>query len=103
MNIMHSLNCICKFYACKFNSFDRFCGLVVRVPGYRSRGHRFDSWHYQILLRSNGSGTGSTSIVGTIEELLERKRSGSSLESREYGRGDRYDGHATPYTCKSWH
>jgi hypothetical protein len=22
----------------------RFCGLVVRVPGYRSRGPGFDSW-----------------------------------------------------------
>jgi hypothetical protein len=23
------------------------CGLVVRVPGYRSRGTEFDSWRYQ--------------------------------------------------------
>jgi hypothetical protein len=35
---------------------DRLCGLVVRVPGYRSRGIRFDS----DSLRSSGSGTGST-------------------------------------------
>jgi hypothetical protein len=27
---------------------DRLCGLVVRVPGYRSRGARFDSQRYQI-------------------------------------------------------
>jgi hypothetical protein len=28
---------------------DRPCGLVVRVPGYRSKGSGFDSWHYQIF------------------------------------------------------
>jgi hypothetical protein len=28
---------------------DRLCGLVVRVPGYRSRGSEFDSRRYQIF------------------------------------------------------
>jgi hypothetical protein len=28
---------------------DRLCGLVVRAPGYKSRGLGFDSWRYQIL------------------------------------------------------
>jgi hypothetical protein len=28
---------------------DRLCGLVVRVPGYRSRGPEFDSGRYQIF------------------------------------------------------
>jgi hypothetical protein len=28
---------------------DRFCGLVVRVPGYRSRGSVFDSRCYEIF------------------------------------------------------
>jgi hypothetical protein len=28
---------------------DSLCGLVVRVPGYRSRGPGFDSRHYQIF------------------------------------------------------
>jgi hypothetical protein len=32
---------------------------------------------------------GELSLVSTIEELLERKSSGSGLESREYGRRDR--------------
>jgi hypothetical protein len=26
---------------------DHLCGLVVRVPGYRSRDPGFNSWHYQ--------------------------------------------------------
>jgi hypothetical protein len=30
----------------------------------------------------------SLSLVDTIEELLERKSSGSALENREYGRRD---------------
>jgi hypothetical protein len=28
---------------------DRLCGLVVRNPGYTSRGPGFDSWSYQIF------------------------------------------------------
>jgi hypothetical protein len=36
-------------YFCQFMlGGDRLCGLVVRVPGYRSRGPRFDSRRYQI-------------------------------------------------------
>jgi hypothetical protein len=31
---------------------------------------------------------GSLSLVSTVEELLERKSSGSGLENREYGRRD---------------
>jgi hypothetical protein len=30
-------------------SLYRLCGLVVRVPGYRSRGPGFDSQRYQIF------------------------------------------------------
>jgi hypothetical protein len=38
---------------------DRLCGLVVRVPGYRSGGPGFDSRALQGK-KSSGSGTGST-------------------------------------------
>jgi hypothetical protein len=31
---------------------------------------------------------GPLSVVNTVEELLDRKSSGSGLESREYGRKD---------------
>jgi hypothetical protein len=49
------------------------CGLVVRVPGYRSRGPGFDSLRYQILCEIVGLERGPFSLVRIIEELLERK------------------------------
>jgi hypothetical protein len=55
-------------------------GLVVRVPGYGSRGPGY--------LEAVGLEQGSLSLVSTIEKLLERKSSGSSLEIREYCRRD---------------
>jgi hypothetical protein len=45
------------------------------------------------FLRSSGSGTGSTQPLSTIEELLERKSSGSGLEDRKVIRSADY---ATP-------
>jgi hypothetical protein len=67
---------------------DGLCGLVVRVPGYRSRGPGFHSRRYQIFWEVVGLERGSLSLVSTIEELLEWKSSGYGLENREYGRGD---------------
>jgi hypothetical protein len=66
--------------------FNRLCGLVVIVPGYRSRVPGFDSQRYQIFWEVVGLERGPFSLVSAIEELLGRKRSCSGLESREYGR-----------------
>jgi hypothetical protein len=51
--------------------FDRLCGLVVRVSGYRSRGIGFDSRRYQIFSEVVGLERGPLSLVRIIEELLE--------------------------------
>jgi hypothetical protein len=67
---------------------DRLYGLVVRVPGYRSRGPRFDSRCHQIFWEVVGLERCPLSLVSTSEELLGRDSSGSGLENREYGRGD---------------
>jgi hypothetical protein len=68
-----------------------FCGWRV-LRGQRSRlqiqRSGFDSRRYQIFCEVLGLERGPLSLVSTIEELLERKSSDSSLENREYGRGD---------------
>jgi hypothetical protein len=46
----------------------------------------FDSRHFQISWDVVGLERGPLSLVSTTEDLLERKSSGSGLESREYGR-----------------
>jgi hypothetical protein len=61
---------------------DRLCGLVVRVRGCRSRGPGFDSRCYQIFLEVVSLERGPLSLVRIIEELLERKSSGSGEENR---------------------
>jgi hypothetical protein len=67
---------------------DHLCDLVVRVPGYRSGGPGFNSRHYQILWEVLGLERSPLSLVSTIEELLGRNSSGSSLEIWDYGRRD---------------
>jgi hypothetical protein len=46
------------------------CGLVVRVPGYRSRGPGLDSRCYQIFWEVVGLELGPLSLVRITEELL---------------------------------
>jgi hypothetical protein len=58
------------------------CDLVVRIPGYSSRGHGFDSWHYQIFCEVVGVERGPLSLVSTTEELLGRNSGDSGLENR---------------------
>jgi hypothetical protein len=48
----------------------------------------FDFRRYQIFREVVGLERGPLSLVSTIEELLERKSSGSGLEIREYGLKD---------------
>jgi hypothetical protein len=55
--------------------------LQIQRPG-------FDSHPYQIFWEVVGLERGPLSLVTTIEELLERKSSGSGLEIREYGSKD---------------
>jgi hypothetical protein len=60
--------------------------LVVRVPGYRSRGPGSIAGDTIFFLEVVGLERGPLSLVSTNEELLGRKRSDSSLEIRQYGR-----------------
>jgi hypothetical protein len=64
------------------NNRDHLCGLVIRFPGYRSRGPAFDSRRCQILWEEMGLERGPLSLMSTSEELLGRNKSGSGLENR---------------------
>jgi hypothetical protein len=83
----------------------RLCGLMVRVPGYRSRDPRFDSRHYQIFfLEVVGLERGPLSLVSITEELREWKCSGTgSRKQRLTAVGIRCSDQATPSIRKSWH
>jgi hypothetical protein len=62
---------------------DCLCGLVIRVPGYRSRDPGFDCRRYQIFGEVVSLERGPLSLVSITEELLEWKSSGSgSRKSR---------------------
>jgi hypothetical protein len=74
-------------YQWKCSSRDSLCGLVVRVPRYRSRDPGFDSLHYQTFWEVVRLDRSPLSLASTVEEVLGRN-SGSGLEDREYGRGD---------------
>jgi hypothetical protein len=63
----------------------------------------FDSRRYQISWEVVGLEQIPLSLVNTIEELLERKSSGSGLESQEYGRRDPSHWPCSTSICKSWH
>jgi hypothetical protein len=75
-------------YCRGFGLYDRLCGLVIRVPGYRSRDPGSDSRRYHIFWEVVGLERCPLSLVSTTEELLGRNSSGSGLENREYSRGD---------------
>jgi hypothetical protein len=90
---------VCKHILCHYiNLFDRLCGLLVIVSGYRSRGPGFDSLRCQIFWEVVSLERGPLSLVSAVEELLGRNSSGSCVGSREYGAD-----HPTPSICKSPH
>jgi hypothetical protein len=61
-----------KMFKLSILSYGTACGLVVRVPGYRSRGPGFDSRPYQIFWEVVGLERGPLGLVRISEELLER-------------------------------
>jgi hypothetical protein len=63
----------------------------------------FVSRRYQIFRELVGLERGPLSLLVTSEELLGRKRSGSGLEIREYGREIRGADHVEPSIRKCWH
>jgi hypothetical protein len=67
---------------------EHLCGLVAKSSRLQIQCSGFDFRRYQIFWEVVVLKRGPLSLVDTIEELLERKSSGSSLESREYGRRD---------------
>jgi hypothetical protein len=107
LNIHFSRNLFCLppqiFHLSYIFSWDRLCGLVVRVPGYRFRDLGLESRRYKILWVV-GLERGSFSLVRLTEELLECKSSGSgSRKSRLTAVGIRCADHVTPSIRKSWH
>jgi hypothetical protein len=61
-------------------TYDRPCGLVIRVPGYTSRDPGFDFWRYQTFLRSIGSKKGPLSLV---RSYLDGKVAAPGLKNRD--------------------
>jgi hypothetical protein len=61
--------CMCPKLDPQLYISDRLCGLVVRVPGYRSRG-RFPALPEKKIV---GLERGPLSLLRTTEELLDRK------------------------------
>jgi hypothetical protein len=82
---------------------DHLCGLVVRVPGYKSRGPGFDSRLYHIFWEVVGLEWGPLSLMSTTEELLGRNSSSFGVETENMAVGIHCADHATPSTRKSWH
>jgi hypothetical protein len=50
---------------------DCLCGLVVIVPGYRTRDPGLDSWHYWIFGEVVGLEGGPLNLMRIVEVLLE--------------------------------
>jgi hypothetical protein len=82
-------------------TFDRLCGLVVRVPGYRSTGPGSIPGYYK--KKVVGLERGPLSLVSTTEELRGRNSSGSGLKTKNTALGIRHADHVAPSIRKSCH
>jgi hypothetical protein len=73
MHIAEALRTINDWLVFEFvlTSYDRLCGLVVRVLGYRSGGP--SSIHGTTRKKVVGLERGPLSLVSTTEELLDRE------------------------------
>jgi hypothetical protein len=79
---------------------DRFCGLVVRVLGYRSGGPvRFPSLPEKKVV---GLERGPLSLVSTTEELLDRKVAAPVSKTEIMAEGIRHAYHVAPSIRTSW-
>jgi hypothetical protein len=93
-----------KTYKIFSQMFKEHLYILVRVPGYRSRGLGFNSRRYYIFWAVVALERGPLSLVSTVEELLGGKSSGFGPETREYGRGDPLCwAHDSLLIRKSWH
>jgi hypothetical protein len=88
--------------SCLSLNFDRFCGLVVRVPGYISRGPEFDSRRYQIFWEIVGLEWCPLSLVSITEELFQIIAA-PEKKTRLMAVGIRSAEHATPFILKGRH
>jgi hypothetical protein len=70
-----------EFYLREFNILELLYGLVVRLPGYKSRGPVLDSLVYQIFWVVVGLERGPLSLVRIMEDLCQGNR-GTGLENR---------------------
>jgi hypothetical protein len=70
-----------EVFLMKYFPYDRLCGLVVRVVGYRSRDSGFDSRRYKIFWEAVRPERGPLSLVSVTEEVLKLPAPG--LENRD--------------------
>jgi hypothetical protein len=82
------LFCVICIILCVVSYCDRLCGLVVRIPGYRSRGSGSIPGATRFIYEVVDLERGPLSIMGTTEELLGRKSNGSGLEIEITAVGD---------------
>jgi hypothetical protein len=85
---------------CSLVIFDRLCGLVVRVSGYRSRGPGLipGTTRKKVVCLERGP----LGLVSTTEELLDRKVTAPVEKTETTAVGIRHADHVAPSIRKSW-